>query len=58
MKLEIGQGDLGQGYFYQISDHKQEVIALGYYRLEKHAKFYGELALSIYEGEGKKWKSN
>jgi steroid 5-alpha reductase family enzyme len=54
MKLEVFRGDLGQGYFYQIADNKGEAIALGYYRLEKHANYWGELALSIYEREGKR----
>ena len=53
MKLEVFRGDLGQGYFYQIANHKGETIALGYYRLEKHANYWGELALSIAEREGK-----
>jgi len=47
MELEITPGERGEGYFYEISD-KGQVLALGYYRLENHAKFYGDLALSIY----------
>ncbi len=47
MELKITPGELGQGYFYEISD-MGKVFALGYYRLERHAKFYGDLALSIY----------
>ena len=51
MKLEIREGELKQGYFYDISGDEGEVIATGYYRLEKHANYWGKLALSIYEGE-------
>jgi hypothetical protein len=53
MKLEIREGELKQGYFYDISGDEREVIATGYYRLEKHANYWGKLALSIYEGESK-----
>ena len=52
MKLEVFRGDLGQGYFYKIANHKGEAIAIGYYRFEKHANYWGELALSIYAKEG------
>lgn len=52
MKLDIQQGELKQGYFYTIANHKGEVIASGYYRFEKHARYWGKLALSIYEREG------
>ena len=49
MKLDIQQGELKRGYFYTVANHKGEVIASGYYRLEKHASYWGKLALSIYE---------
>jgi hypothetical protein len=52
MKLEVREGELKQGYFYDISGDEGEVIATGYYRLEKHANYWGKLALSIYEREG------
>ena len=53
MKLEVREGELKQGYFYDISGDEGEVIATGYYRLEKHADYWGRLAMSIYEGESK-----
>ena len=49
MKLEITRGELGQGYFYEITESSGQVLALGYYRLEDHARFYGNLAMSIYD---------
>lgn len=49
MKLEITRGVLGQGYFYEITDSDGKILALGYYRLEKDAKFYGNLAMGIYD---------
>lgn len=52
MKLDIQRGELKQGYFYTIANHKGEVIASGYYRFEKHARYWGKLALSIYKREG------
>lgn len=51
MKLDIQQGELKKGYFYTITNYKEEVIASGYYRLERHARYWGKLALSIYERE-------
>lgn len=47
MKLDIFQDDLKQGYFYALINDKGESIALGYYKLEKHAIYWGELALKI-----------
>lgn len=52
MRLDVQQGELKKGYFYTITNYKEEVIALGYYYLEKEARYWGKLALSIYEREG------
>ena len=52
MKLEVREGELKQGYFYDVSNDEGELIATGYYRLERHARYWGKLALSIRESEG------
>jgi hypothetical protein len=52
MKLEVREGELKQGYFYDVSNDEGELIATGYYRLERHARYWGKLALSIKEKEG------
>ena len=47
MRLDIFQGDLKQGYFYDLINDKGKIVASGYYKLEKHAIYWGELALKI-----------
>ena len=46
--LVISEGELKEGYWWTILDEKGEAIAAGYHRLEKHAIFYGERALSVH----------
>jgi hypothetical protein len=48
VRLLVTQGDMGQGYFYDLVNESNQIVAFGYYRLEKHAFYYGNLALSYY----------